>query len=71
MKAVCGCAILVMLAIAVLNNGLVHARQPREVAGMLTGALLLLALSASLVPKLSFASRSRKGIGISPTQHSF
>jgi len=63
--------LLGVAAIAVLNNGLVHARQPREVAGMLTGALLLLALSASLVPKLSFASRSRKGIGISPTQHSF
>src|SRR5881396_100629 len=50
--------LLGVAAIAVLNNGLVHARQPREVAGMLTGALLLLALSASLVPKLSFASRS-------------
>lgn len=32
-------------AIAVLSNGLVHARQPREVAGMLTGLLLLTALS--------------------------
>src|SRR5207248_8446862 len=37
--------LLGVAAIAVLNNGLVHARQPREVAGMLTGALLLLALS--------------------------
>jgi rhamnose transport system permease protein len=32
-------------AIAVLNNGLVHARQPRELAGVLTGALLILALT--------------------------
>jgi rhamnose transport system permease protein len=39
--------LLGVAAIAVLNNGLVHARQPREVAGMLTGALLLLALSVS------------------------
>lgn len=34
-----------VLAIAVLNNGLVHARQPREVAGMLTGVLLLVVLA--------------------------
>jgi rhamnose transport system permease protein len=39
-------------AIAVLNNGLVHARQPREVAGMLTGLLLVLALSSGVVPKM-------------------
>ena len=38
--------LLGVAAIAVLSNGLVHARQPREVAGMLTGALLLAALSA-------------------------
>jgi rhamnose transport system permease protein len=44
--------LLGVAAIAVLNNGLVHARQPREVAGMLTGALLLLALSSSVLPKL-------------------
>src|SRR5437763_536404 len=42
--------LLGVAAIAVLSNGLVHARQPREVAGMLTGALLLLALSSSTVP---------------------
>ena len=46
-------------AIAVLNNGLVHARQPREVAGMLTGALLLLALSGSVLPRLRAAWRTR------------
>src|SRR5262249_23511993 len=38
-------------AIAVLSNGLVHARQPREVAGILTGALLLIALAASVLAK--------------------
>jgi rhamnose transport system permease protein len=43
--------LLGVAAIAVLNNGLVHARQPREVAGMLTGALLLLALAASSLPR--------------------
>jgi rhamnose transport system permease protein len=43
--------LLGVAAIAVLNNGLVHARQPREVAGMLIGALLLLALSGSVLPK--------------------
>jgi rhamnose transport system permease protein len=36
--------LLGVLALAILNNGLVHARQPREVAGILTGLLLLLAL---------------------------
>jgi rhamnose transport system permease protein len=44
--------LLGVAAIAVLNNGLVHARQPREVAGMLTGVLLLAALGASELPKL-------------------
>jgi ribose/xylose/arabinose/galactoside ABC-type transport system permease subunit len=44
--------LLGVAAIAVLNNGLVHARQPREVAGMLTGALLLVALASSVVPKM-------------------
>src|SRR6185436_20475076 len=52
--------LLGVAAIAVLNNGLVHARQPREVAGMLTGALLLLALSASVAPKVWSAWRARR-----------
>ena len=51
--------LLGVAAIAVLNNGLVHARQPREAAGMLTGALLLLALSASVAPKVWAAWRAR------------
>ena len=37
--------LLGVAAIAILNNGLIHARQPREMAGMLTGALLLVALA--------------------------
>lgn len=51
--------LLGVAAIAILNNGMVHARQPREVAGMLTGLLLILALSISVVPKW-LASVSRK-----------
>jgi rhamnose transport system permease protein len=39
--------LLGVAAIAMLNNGLVHARQPREVAGLLTGALLIASLAAS------------------------
>jgi rhamnose transport system permease protein len=39
--------LLGVAAIAVLNNGLVHALQPQEVAGMLTGCLLLVALTGS------------------------
>jgi rhamnose transport system permease protein len=44
--------LLGVAAIAVLNNGLVHARQPREMAGMLTGLLLILALASSVLPKM-------------------
>jgi ribose/xylose/arabinose/galactoside ABC-type transport system permease subunit len=51
--------ILGVASIAVLSNGLVHARQPREVAGILTGALLLLALTGSAVPKILTTLRSR------------
>ncbi|HEY6169369.1 MAG TPA: ABC transporter permease [Verrucomicrobiae bacterium] len=52
--------LLGVAAIAVLNNGLVHARQPREVAGMLTGLLLVLALSSGVVPKMISAWRTRR-----------
>ena len=38
-------------ALAILNNGLVHARLPREMAGVCTGILLLLALLASAAPR--------------------
>ena len=44
-------------AIAVLNNGLVHARQPREVGGMLTGLLLILTMAASVLPKMLAKAR--------------
>ena len=44
--------LLGVAAIAVLSNGLVHARQPREVAGLLTGVLLILALGISTLPKV-------------------
>ncbi len=58
--------LLGVAAIAVLNNGLVHARQPREVAGMLTGLLLVLALSGSRIPGLLRKIRLRFGRGHGP-----
>jgi rhamnose transport system permease protein len=51
--------LLGVAAIAVLNNGLVHTRQPREVAGMLTGILLLAALSGSVLLKRLATARQR------------
>jgi rhamnose transport system permease protein len=45
--------LLGVAAIALLSNGLVHARQPRELAGLLTSALLLLAVAGGLhLPKI-------------------
>jgi ribose/xylose/arabinose/galactoside ABC-type transport system permease subunit len=41
--------LLGVAAIGVLNDGLLHAGQPREVAGMLTGLLLVLALAGNAV----------------------
>src|SRR5437667_1345565 len=55
--------LLGVASIAVLSNGLVHARQPREVAGMLTGLLLLLALSSGVVSRLWTAIRRRSNAG--------
>lgn len=52
--------LLGVAAIAVLNNGLVHARLPREAAGLLTGALLVLALASGVVPKLWSDWRARR-----------
>jgi rhamnose transport system permease protein len=57
--------LLGVAAIAVLNNGLVHARQPREVAGMLTGALLLLALAAPVL--LNWLATRRRQLQTAPT----
>ena len=54
--------LLGVAAIAVLSNGLVHARQPREVAGMLTGLLLVVALSSSVLPKMLATLRPRRQI---------
>ena len=52
--------LLGVAAIALLNNGLVHARQPREVAGMLMGALLLVALSSGVFAKMISSRRARR-----------
>lgn len=52
--------LLGVAAIAVLNNGLVHARWPREAAGVLTGALLVIALASGAVPKLWSDWRARR-----------
>ena len=51
--------LLGVAAIAVLSNGLLHARQPREVAGMLTGLLLVVALSSSVLSKMLAVLRPR------------
>src|SRR6266516_2040197 len=51
--------LLGVAAIAVLSNGLVHARQPREVAGLLTGVLLIFALSSSVAPEVWSHWRAR------------
>jgi ribose/xylose/arabinose/galactoside ABC-type transport system permease subunit len=50
--------LLGVAAIAVLTKGLVYARQPQEVGGILTGALLLLALLASTIAK-DFSNRAQ------------
>jgi rhamnose transport system permease protein len=60
--------ILGVAAIAVLSNGLVHAHQPRELAGILTGALLLIALTASAIPKILTTLRPRSQTLPSNTQ---
>jgi rhamnose transport system permease protein len=52
--------LLGIAAIGVLNNGLVHAQWPREMAGVVTGILLLLALTASTLPKMLTGLRSRR-----------
>ena len=52
--------LLGVAAIAVLNNGLVHALEPREMAGMLTGVLLILALAGSVAPKMLATLRARR-----------
>jgi ribose/xylose/arabinose/galactoside ABC-type transport system permease subunit len=51
--------LLGVAALAVLSNGLVHARQPREVAGLLTGALLLAAVAGGRWLEARPKTRSR------------
>ncbi len=59
--------LLGVAAIAVLTNGLVHARMPREMAGLLTGALLLVALSFHPVAaKFSTWRHRRRTRSLSP-----
>lgn len=52
--------LLGVAAIAVLQSGIVHALQPSEMAGMLTGVLLILALTGSVLPKMISSLRARK-----------
>jgi rhamnose transport system permease protein len=52
--------LLGVAAIAVLQSGLVHALEPSEMAGMLTGVLLILALTSSVAPKIIPSLRARK-----------
>ncbi len=58
--------LLGVAAIAVLSNGLLHANQPGEVAGMLTGALLLIALAGSALAKWLASFKSRPVVSPSP-----
>ena len=53
--------LLGVAAIAVLHNGIAHALLPGELAGMLTGVLLILALAGSILAKQISDLRARKG----------
>ena len=53
-------------AVAVLGDSLPYVDWPREVGGMLTGVLLIVALSASVLPKLLPAWRARRQSAPSP-----
>jgi ribose/xylose/arabinose/galactoside ABC-type transport system permease subunit len=52
--------LLGVAAIAVLHNGIVHALQPEEMAGMFTGVLLILALTSSVLPQIARKMLTRK-----------
>ena len=52
--------LLGVAAIAVLHSGIAHALLPGEMAGMLTGVLLILALAGSALPKMISGLRTRK-----------
>jgi hypothetical protein len=49
---------------------MVHALEPRELARMFTGVLLILALTSSVAPKLISALRARKSAPKLPKQYS-
>jgi ribose/xylose/arabinose/galactoside ABC-type transport system permease subunit len=52
--------LLGVAAIAILDNGIIHALKPEEMAGMFTGVLLILALTGSVAPKIISSLRARK-----------
>ncbi len=52
--------LLGVAAVAVLKNGLFQSRQPEEFADMLTGLLLILALTSSILPKMLASIRARR-----------
>ena len=52
--------LLGVAAVAVLKNGLFQARQPEEFADMLTGLLLILALTSSIIPKMLASLKARR-----------
>ena len=59
--------VLGVAAIAVLSNGLVHIRLPREAAGMLTGVLLIAALTATAAAKFLAVRRARRDSRLLPS----
>ncbi len=59
--------LLGVAALAILDNGLVHARWPREAGGVLTGALLVIALIAGSAPRL-WHERRQGPFSFSPPQ---
>jgi len=52
--------LLGVAAVAILTDGLSLAHQPREIGGMLTGVLLIVALTASALPKILSNRRSHR-----------
>ena len=60
--------LLGVAAIAVLHSGIAHALLPGEMAGMLTGVLLILALAGSILPKTISGLRARKAAFKIPKQ---
>ncbi len=67
--------LLGVAALAVLKNGLaclpivMRSNAAEEIAGLLTGALLLLALAGSVLSRMLAASRARRRAGAAPPTH--